>query len=152
MPTPEPTFPFNNTDLHNIYDAIYANGGGGGGELAGELLDGQVAPSNLSGFYPAKYISMNTSLSSIDASTASTEGTAIDIDNLLQNTKKFGVSSGRTLYSIANTGFATVALATANMVSAINSLNGPVYIVSMVINNNAGGLSGYNYSVLYYKA
>jgi hypothetical protein len=53
---PTPTFPFQNTDLHNIYDAITGGGGGAGAEDLFKLFDGQTNPSNYSNFYPAKFL------------------------------------------------------------------------------------------------
>lgn len=58
---PTPTWPFNNTDLHNIYDAIVA--GGGGGDLAGKLLDGTQDPSVPAGFYPSEINAINNHVS-----------------------------------------------------------------------------------------
>jgi hypothetical protein len=180
---PTPTWEFNNTDLHNIYDAIIAGGGGGGDDLAGKLLDGQVEPSNEfgfypnaissiqsntavtsrlfdgildptddTGFYPAIYKSIAISCQNIDANTASTDLSAIEINNTLQNTKKFGTTSGRTLYSISASGFINLNAASSSMVSAINALSGPIYIVDLKLNNAAGGGGTFGYSVLYYKA
>jgi hypothetical protein len=68
---PTPTWPFNNTDLHNIYDAIVA-GGGGGDTLAGQLLDGTVEPSNLAGFYPEAINGSYNFLNTISSRTVNT--------------------------------------------------------------------------------
>lgn len=58
--------PFNNTDLHNIYEAI-VSGGGGGDTLAGQLLNGTAYPQDTGGFYPTYTAGSFTKLDSINA-------------------------------------------------------------------------------------
>ena len=82
--------PFNNTDLHNIYEAI-VSGGGGGDTLAGQLLDGSVEPSVPTGFYPANLNAILTDveamagiLANIDAEAANIQNNTNFINNLFQ--------------------------------------------------------------------
>lgn len=87
---PTPTWPFNNTDLHNIYDAIVA-GGGGGDTLAGQLLDGAVDPSNLAGFYPETFTISNAYLATInDYTRTSADLVAGVIDPAIQPSGSYG--------------------------------------------------------------
>jgi len=73
--------PFQNTDLHNIYEAIVAGGGGGGDALAGLLLDGAVEPTNIGGFYPLTFINMAERLEYIKEILQGTFPLTYDIEN-----------------------------------------------------------------------
>ena len=52
--------PFQNTDLHNIYEAIISGGGGGGDTLAGMLLNGSVLPEGADTFGTYPYWTKNS--------------------------------------------------------------------------------------------
>jgi hypothetical protein len=153
MPTPTPSFPFNNTDLHNIYDAIFGAGGGGCDPLAGKLLDGAVDPSTPGGFYPDQYNFMDVELVKIASHTSNTSVSMFNIDTTFLKTVKFGVGSGNTLSYFGGTNKPYVVGGYQEIAGYINGFINNAYLVAIfLLPIQPTGNTTYNWGVIYCNA